>query len=159
LIEQLNDSKRNQLSDQSSGNIMESELSVRSPTMITDNTRPLIDESISASTSQIQSSTDFTPDLLVRHLSPSPNPIPVFNVEQVMPQPKEKDKEKSKKDKDESGHSRLHKEKKKKKKHKKHKNKHKQKHHSHKDKHSHDRTGSSGGSTNPSPVKYLQKSP
>ncbi len=155
----MNDSKRNHLSDQSSGNIMESEISVRSPTMNSaDNTRALIDESISASTSQIQNSTDFTPDLFVRQLSPTP--IPVFNVEQVMPQPKEKDKEKSKKDKDESGHSsRLHKEKKKKKKHKKHKNKHKQKHHSHKDKHSHDRTGSSGGSTNPSPVKYLQKSP
>ncbi len=157
----MNDSKRNHLSDQSSGNIMESEISVRSPLMnIADNTRTLIDESISASTSQIQNPTDFTPDLLVRHLSPLPSPLPVFNVEQVMPQPKEKDKEKSKKDKDESGHSsRLHKEKKKKKKHKKHKNKHKQKHHSHKDKHSHDRTASSGGSTNPSPVKYLQKSP
>ncbi|XP_054152986.1 transcription initiation factor TFIID subunit 2-like [Oppia nitens] len=80
-----------------------------------------------------------------------------------------KDKDKSKKDKEDGsgGHtSKPHKDKKKKKKkhkHKEHKEKHK---HKHKDKdkdkdkdrdrhHSHERTGSSGGSNNASPVKHI----
>lgn len=136
---------------------MESEVSVQPSTLVlnVDNKRSLLEDNMPTSTSKIQNISDITPDVMAKQLSPSP--IPPFN---IMPQPKEKDKEKSKKDKDESGHSsKLHKDKKKKKKKHKHKNKHKHKHHSDKEKHSHDRTGSSGGSTNPSPVKYGQKSP
>ena len=99
---------------------------------------------------------ELSPEVVANRLTPSPLTIPgVSGVEPNVSQPKEKSK--SKKDRDEKdGHSsKPHKDKKKKKKKHKHKNKHK---HKEKDKdkhHSHDRTGSSGGSTNPSPVKHV----
>ena len=88
-------------------------------------------------------------------LSTSINTI-VVPMRESIDKPIETGEKSSKKERDESGHSKSHKDKKKKKKKHKHKNKHKHKHHSDRERHSHDRGGSSGGSTNPSPAKFVQ---
>ncbi|CAG2104136.1 unnamed protein product [Medioppia subpectinata] len=102
-------------------------------------------------------SSDITPQPTISSIPPTTSEVePTVNPS--------KEKSKKDKDRDESGghSSKPHKDKKKKKKkhkHKEHKDKHK---HKHKDKdrdrdrhHSRDRTASSGGSTNASPVKHI----